>query len=110
MAAAFVRLPPKLRFPPILREVGVRCRRPHRLRQLRLAPEHRLPAAYQDSVSALQWLHRESTSSSRGEKADPWFDSHADFSKVFLMGDSPGGNIAHRLGMWAGRQDWGGDM
>jgi acetyl esterase/lipase len=47
---------------------------------------------------------------SGGGGGDPWFDTHADFSKVFLMGDSAGGNIAHRLGMWSGGQDWGGDM
>lgn len=76
----------------------------------RLAPEHRLPAAYDDSVSALQWLHSQSKTREGGERSDPWFDSHADFSKVFLMGESAGGNIVHRLGMWCGRQDWGGDM
>lgn len=77
----------------------------------RLAPEHRLPAAYHDSISALQWLHSQSMAISRGGGGrDPWFNSHADFSKVFLMGDSAGGNIAHRLGMWTSGQDWGGDM
>jgi len=76
----------------------------------RLAPEHRLPAAYHDSISALQWLHSQSISISGGGECDPWFDSRADFSKVFLMGDSSGGNIAHRLGMWSGGQDWGGHM
>jgi len=76
----------------------------------RLTPEHRLPTAYHDSISAVQWLHSQSKSTGRGERSDPWFDSHADFSKVFLMGESAGGNIAHRVAMWSGGQDWGGDM
>ena len=55
----------------------------------RLAPEHRLPSAYQDSVSALRWLHSQSISINRGVAgSNPWFDSHADCSKVFLMGDN----------------------
>lgn len=76
----------------------------------RLAPEHRLPAAYLDSISALQWLHSQSISGGGEGGADPWFDSRADFSRVFLMGESAGGNIAHRLALWSAGQDWVGNM
>ncbi|GLJ46814.1 hypothetical protein SUGI_0987190 [Cryptomeria japonica] len=64
----------------------------------RLAPEHRLPCAYQDSIAALHWLQLQAVVA---ESADPWLGSHADFSRVFLAGDSAGGNIAHHLGLWA---------
>ncbi|KZV47625.1 Carboxyesterase 17 [Dorcoceras hygrometricum] len=53
----------------------------------RLAPEHRLPTSYEDCYSALEWL---------GSKADPWL-RNADLSRVFLCGDSAGGNIAHHV-------------
>uniref|UniRef100_A0A0D6QVT5 Alpha/beta hydrolase fold-3 domain-containing protein n=1 Tax=Araucaria cunninghamii TaxID=56994 RepID=A0A0D6QVT5_ARACU len=63
----------------------------------RLAPEHRLPTAYEDSIAALHWLR--SQSRGKGEtEVDPWLDSHADFSRVFLAGESAGGNIAHHVG------------
>eukprot|EP01018_Ginkgo_biloba_P014027 Gb_30365 [translate_table: standard] len=64
----------------------------------RLAPEHRLPAAYDDSVAVLEWLRKQSMEQTTdGEAMDPWLNSRADFSKVFLMGDSSGGNIVHHL-------------
>ncbi|VVB17669.1 unnamed protein product [Arabis nemorensis] len=47
----------------------------------RLAPEHRLPAAYEDGTEALDWI---------GKSDDEWIRSHADFSNVFLMGTSAG--------------------
>ncbi|GLJ46798.1 hypothetical protein SUGI_0986960 [Cryptomeria japonica] len=64
----------------------------------RLAPEHRLPCGYQDSNAALHWLQLQAAAA---ESADPWLRSHADFSRVFLVGDSAGGNIAHHVGLWA---------
>ncbi|GLJ13230.1 hypothetical protein SUGI_0208340 [Cryptomeria japonica] len=57
----------------------------------RLAPEHRLPAAYDDSMAVLQWLF------STERASDPWLDAHADLSNVFVMGESSGGNIVHHL-------------
>ncbi|XP_015885876.3 probable carboxylesterase 17 [Ziziphus jujuba] len=55
----------------------------------RLAPENRLPVAYEDCYSSLEWLsHQVST--------EPWL-SGADLSRVFLSGDSAGGNIAHNV-------------
>ncbi|KAG7535159.1 Alpha/beta hydrolase fold-3 [Arabidopsis thaliana x Arabidopsis arenosa] len=56
----------------------------------RLAPEHRLPAAYGDGVEALEWIKTSD---------DEWIKSHADFSNVFLMGTSAGGNLAYNVGL-----------
>ncbi|KAK8944988.1 putative carboxylesterase 8 [Platanthera zijinensis] len=50
--------------------------------EYRLAPEHRLPAAYHDAHDAL-------------------LRTHADFSRCFLMGSSSGGNIAYRAALRA---------
>ncbi|CDY30705.1 BnaA02g33270D [Brassica napus] len=47
----------------------------------RLAPEHRLPAAYDDGVDALRFIRTSD---------DEWIKSHADLSNVFLMGTSAG--------------------
>ncbi|CAJ1977126.1 unnamed protein product [Sphenostylis stenocarpa] len=55
----------------------------------RLAPEHRLPAAYEDSVEALHWIKASN---------DPWL-RHADYSRCYLMGESAGGNIAYTAGL-----------
>lgn len=60
----------------------------------RLAPEHRLPAAMDDAVSAVRWLQRQALS----ESGDAWLSGGAvDFGRVFVAGDSSGGNIAHHL-------------
>ncbi|CAM0874819.1 unnamed protein product [Alopecurus aequalis] len=54
----------------------------------RLAPEHPLPAAYEDCLAALGWVL---------SAEDPWIAAHGDLSRVFLAGDSAGGNICHHL-------------
>ncbi|XWS08238.1 hypothetical protein CRYUN_Cryun41cG0062700 [Craigia yunnanensis] len=60
---------------------------------LRLAPENRLPAACDDGYTALLWLR----SLAKGELNEPWLNDHADFNRVFLIGDSSGGNIVHEV-------------
>ncbi|CAI8593583.1 unnamed protein product [Vicia faba] len=59
--------------------------------EYRLAPEHRLPAAYEDAVEALHWI--------KTNQSDDWLRNHVDYSKVFLMGSSAGGNIAYNAGL-----------
>ncbi|XP_008779108.1 probable carboxylesterase 15 [Phoenix dactylifera] len=71
----------------------------------RLAPEHRLPAAIDDGASAVEWLRRQAVSPDQ----DPWLAEAADFGRVFISGESAGGNIAHhmavRFGSAAGRAE-----
>ena len=47
---------------------------------------------------ANQWHHRACL--------DQWLDSHANFSKVFLTGDSAGANIVHELGIRVSERTW----
>ncbi|XP_066352722.1 probable carboxylesterase 2 [Miscanthus floridulus] len=68
----------------------------------RLAPEHPLPAAYDDSWTALAWVLQNAR-----HGGDPWLAKHGDASRLFLAGDSAGGNIAHNLAMRAGQQQQG---
>ncbi|KAA8536174.1 hypothetical protein F0562_028652 [Nyssa sinensis] len=64
----------------------------------RLAPEHPLPIAYDDSWSALQWV----ASHSAGNGPEPWLNNHADFQRAFLGGESAGANIANNVAIRAG--------
>jgi len=58
----------------------------------RLAPEHQLPAAYDDCWAALQWA---------ASAQDDWIAEHGDTDRVFIAGDSAGGNIVHNVLMKA---------
>jgi acetyl esterase/lipase len=58
--------------------------------EYRLAPEHRLPAAYDDAVEALHWIKT---------TQDDWLREYADLSNTFIMGISAGGNIAYHAGL-----------
>lgn len=64
----------------------------------RLAPENRLPAAIEDGYAAVKWLQAQATA----EEPDAWLTEVADFSRVFISGDSAGGNIAHHLAVRLG--------
>lgn len=70
--------------------------------EMRLAPEHRLPAAVDDCYSALLWLR----SLARGELTEPWLGANSDFSRVFLIGDSSGGNLVQEVAARAGPEEW----
>ncbi|KAK1610211.1 hypothetical protein QYE76_033884 [Lolium multiflorum] len=62
--------------------------------EYRLAPEHPIPAAYDDAWAALQWV---------ASLSDPWLADYADPERTFLAGDSAGGNIAYHTAVRASR-------
>ncbi|KAK1301995.1 putative carboxylesterase 17 [Acorus calamus] len=55
----------------------------------RLAPEHRLPAAFDDGVTALKWVRQ------GGSSDESWWRSRCDFTRVFVGGDSAGACVAY---------------
>lgn len=60
--------------------------------EYRLAPEHRLPAAYDDAMDGLHWIK---------STKDEWVTNYADLSRVYLYGTSAGGNLAYHAGLRA---------
>ncbi|EHA8588874.1 putative carboxylesterase 2 [Cocos nucifera] len=76
--------------------------------EYRRAPEHPLPAAYEDAWFATKWVASHAASSGGPE---PWLSEHGDFNRVFLAGDSAGANIAHNnVVQRAGKTDLGSGM
>ncbi|XP_062228368.1 2-hydroxyisoflavanone dehydratase-like [Phragmites australis] len=73
--------------------------------EYRLAPEHPLPAAYDDSWEGLKWVA--SHAAGGGSGSEPSLAEHGDFSRVFLAGASAGGTIAHNMAVRAGEQGLG---
>ncbi|CAI9104361.1 OLC1v1003017C1 [Oldenlandia corymbosa var. corymbosa] len=69
--------------------------------EYRLAPEHPLPAAYEDSWIALKWV----ASHYNGGGPEEWLNKYADFDRVFLGGDSAGGNLAHNMCLKLGLEE-----
>jgi len=72
-----------------------------------LAPEHRLPTAYDDAWAALRWALANARAGTGTTGTDPWLSRHADPARLFLAGDSAGGNIAHYVALHAGREGLG---
>ncbi|XP_021842094.1 probable carboxylesterase 120 [Spinacia oleracea] len=60
--------------------------------EYRLAPEHRLPAAYDDVLEALYWVK---------DKKDEWVKNYGNVSRCIMMGESVGGNIVYNVGLRA---------
>ncbi|XP_062190963.1 probable carboxylesterase 2 [Phragmites australis] len=65
--------------------------------EYRLAPEHPIPACYDDAWTALRWA-------ADAADADPWVRDHGDVGRVFVLGFSVGGNIAHNVTLRAGSE------
>ncbi|KAJ4701788.1 Alpha/beta hydrolase-3 [Melia azedarach] len=62
----------------------------------RLAPEHPLPAAYEDSWGALKWV---ASHIKEDGNLEDWLKESVDFEQVFLLGDSAGSSMAHHLAL-----------
>lgn len=61
--------------------------------EYRLFPKDCIPACYEDGWGAIQWvgLH------CKGGGPECWINDYADLGRVFVGGDSAGGNITHNL-------------
>lgn len=62
----------------------------------RLAPENRLPAAFDDGVTAVRWLRQQAAISSAADELS-WWRGRCRFDRVFLAGDSAGATIAFHV-------------
>ncbi|GLT37008.1 hypothetical protein SLA2020_113520 [Shorea laevis] len=63
-----------------------------------LFPDRPIPACYDDSWTGLQWV----AAHVNGLGPEPWLNNHADFERVFIGGESAGGNISHTLAVRVG--------
>ena len=63
-----------------------------------LAPKHPIPGCYDDSWAAFQWV----ASHAKRNGPEAWLNHHADLDKVFIAGDSVGGNFSHDLAAQVG--------
>lgn len=63
-----------------------------------LFPDRPIPACYEDSWAALQWV----ASHVNRDGPESWLNDHADFGRVFIGGESAGGNISHTLAVRVG--------
>ncbi|XP_010544674.1 PREDICTED: probable carboxylesterase 9 [Tarenaya hassleriana] len=63
----------------------------------RLAPEHRLPAPYDDALDALLWVKQQAVD----PNGEPWLRDYADFSRCYVYGSSNGANIAFHVALRA---------
>ncbi|OMO63195.1 Alpha/beta hydrolase-3 [Corchorus olitorius] len=66
----------------------------------RRAPEHPIPACFDDSWDALKWV----ASHHGGNGPEEWLNRYADFDRVYLAGDSAGANIAHHIAIRIGKE------
>ncbi|KMS95055.1 hypothetical protein BVRB_012960 [Beta vulgaris subsp. vulgaris] len=65
-----------------------------------LYPEFTVPAPYDDAWAALEWVAAHT--SRMGPGHDWWVARYGDLKRIFVGGDSAGGNVAHNLAIRAG--------
>ncbi|CAI9764392.1 unnamed protein product [Fraxinus pennsylvanica] len=65
--------------------------------EYRLAPEHPVPACYDDCWEVIKWVELHAG----GQGPDPWLNEFADLDRVFLVGDSAGANLSHNMAIRA---------
>jgi acetyl esterase/lipase len=77
----------------------------------RLAPEHRLPAAFDDGLAAVRWLRHQAAASASASACCnddlSWWRARCGFDRVFLMGDSAGASIAFHVAARLGQGQLG---
>ncbi|KAL8490761.1 hypothetical protein ACS0TY_022669 [Phlomoides rotata] len=79
--------------------------------EYRLAPEHPLPAAYDDSWTALSWICSHIVDEIEIDfQREEWITHHGDFGRIIIGGDSAGGNIAHNVAIRAGSDPLPGNL
>ncbi|KAK2665120.1 hypothetical protein Ddye_003694 [Dipteronia dyeriana] len=67
----------------------------------RNAPEHPLPAPFDDSWSAVKWV----ASHLNQNGPEDWLNRYADFQRVFFSGVSAGGTLAHQMVIKHGHEE-----
>ncbi|KAL6907564.1 hypothetical protein ACP4OV_002603 [Aristida adscensionis] len=72
----------------------------------RLAPEHRLPAAFDDGLAAVRWLRHQAAACHAHDELS-WWRARCAFDRVFLMGDSAGASIAFHVAAQLGQGQLG---
>lgn len=74
--------------------------------EYRLAPEHTLPAGFHDCFDALDWVisHHTIDDSLDSRNSEAWLLENADYSRMYLAGDSAGGSIVHYVAMRVGNE------
>lgn len=79
--------------------------------EFRLAPENPLPVGYEDCWTALQWVASHAVDNSLScIDREPWLIHHGNLDKVYIGGDSTGGNMVHNILMKSGREKLNGDL
>ncbi|KAL6893929.1 hypothetical protein ACP4OV_008027 [Aristida adscensionis] len=68
----------------------------------RLAPENRLPAAYDDARTLVAWIRAQASAGAGAGAGDGWLAESADFGRVFVTGDSSGAAMAHHVAVGVG--------
>ncbi|XP_054786256.1 probable carboxylesterase 12 [Prosopis cineraria] len=66
----------------------------------RLAPEHPVPAAFEDSWASLKWV----ASHAGGNGSEDLLNRQVDFKRVFFAGDSAGATISHHMAIRVGTE------
>ncbi|XP_042017057.1 probable carboxylesterase 9 [Salvia splendens] len=61
----------------------------------RLAPEHRLPAQYEDAMDAVTWVQKQAGDGD----GEPWIKDYGDLNRCYLYGVSCGANIVYNTAL-----------
>nr|AYE56108.1 hydrolase HL [Vinca minor] len=82
--------------------------------EFRLAPEHKLPTAYEDCWTGLQWVSShfglDNSALKNSIDKEAWIVNHGDFSRLYVSGDSTGANIVHNALLRAGKEELNGGV